>query len=106
MVDAADDRELPRAWRELESTVATTSQRFQKEVHKWKKSYKAVVVHSVVHDCQLNLVLSILLSASILAWEVYIQVEVLQDKFHLLIMLWLLYVASFIVLLAYQYIHK
>jgi hypothetical protein len=57
MMHAADDGELPWARRENESMAATRSegsflpQQFQKEVHKWKKSYKAVV-HTVVHDCQ------------------------------------------------------
>jgi len=60
MVDAADDGELPWAWRELEFTAANRSQgsflpqRLQKEVKKWNKSYKAVV-HTMVHDCQIKL---------------------------------------------------
>jgi len=41
MVDTADDRELPWAWRKLEAGTATISkgsflpQRLEKEVHKW-----------------------------------------------------------------------
>jgi hypothetical protein len=54
VVDAADDGELPWAWREPKS-MATRSKgnsppELDKKVYEWKKSQQAVVVRTVVHD--------------------------------------------------------
>jgi len=54
VVDAADDGELPWAWRKPKS-MATRSKgnsppELDKKVYEWKKSQQAVVVRTVVHD--------------------------------------------------------
>jgi hypothetical protein len=57
MVNAADDRELPWAWREPKFMAARSNgsflpKRLKKKVYKWENRYKAVV-HTKVHDCKL-----------------------------------------------------